>query len=336
MNLVDLSLIAHFFALEFNITLQFPDLPVVDTGSRARPIYIPSELCEIEPGQPYGKLDDQEVAQMIKFACNKPGLTAAFIQNEGLAAFKFTQATQAAPIKGFGITIAEEMTAVPGRELPPPSLSYKVGKPNVRDGSWNILDIKFHRGVVIQRACVLVVRDGGRDKFNGPADPELKNVVDAFFKKLKDCGITITTPPKVIFTEMLPAPNQDPGRVKALAHIADTIKKNMEPRNKALTFVLLSRVDKFIYPGIKTLGDVKLGIHTVHMLLDKVLPKAPNQRDQYYSNIALKVNSKLGGIDHKLDGSAMAWLNKKPTMMIGMDVTHPGPTSAAGTPSIAA
>ncbi len=32
----------------------------------------------------------------------------------------------------------------------------------------------------------------------------------------------------------------------------------------------------------------------------------------------------------------MAWLNKKPTMMVGIDVTHPGPGSREGTPSIAA
>src|SRR6266571_4850956 len=32
----------------------------------------------------------------------------------------------------------------------------------------------------------------------------------------------------------------------------------------------------------------------------------------------------------------MTWLNKKSTMMVGIDVTHPGPGSREGTPSIAA
>jgi hypothetical protein len=32
----------------------------------------------------------------------------------------------------------------------------------------------------------------------------------------------------------------------------------------------------------------------------------------------------------------MQWLKKKPTMMVGIDVTHAGPTSRSGTPSIAA
>jgi hypothetical protein len=32
----------------------------------------------------------------------------------------------------------------------------------------------------------------------------------------------------------------------------------------------------------------------------------------------------------------MAWLTKDKTMMVGIDVTHPGPTSRVGSPSIAA
>ena len=32
----------------------------------------------------------------------------------------------------------------------------------------------------------------------------------------------------------------------------------------------------------------------------------------------------------------MRWLTKKKTMMVGIDVTHPGPGSRDGTPSIAA
>lgn len=38
----------------------------------------------------------------------------------------------------------------------------------------------------------------------------------------------------------------------------------------------------------------------------------------------------------QLDNRAMAWLTKKKTMMVGIDVTHPGPGSREGTPSIAA
>ncbi len=38
----------------------------------------------------------------------------------------------------------------------------------------------------------------------------------------------------------------------------------------------------------------------------------------------------------QLDAGAMRWLTKKSTIMVGIDVTHPGPGSREGTPSIAA
>jgi len=59
-------------------------------------------------------------------------------------------------------------------------------------------------------------------------------------------------------------------------------------------------------------------------------------RDQYLSNIALKLNTKLGGVNHLLDDASMQWLRKKKTMMVGIDVTHPSPLSKEGSPSIAA
>jgi len=97
---------------------------------------------------------------------------------------------------------------------------------------------------------------------------------------------------------------------------------------------------------------VELGIQTIHMQLEKALNN-PQKQDQYFSNVALKVNTKLGGMNHlvrsyvlsstktlttsrQLDDRNMKWLTKKKTMMVGIDVTHPGPGSREGTPSIAA
>jgi hypothetical protein len=44
----------------------------------------------------------------------------------------------------------------------------------------------------------------------------------------------------------------------------------------------------------------------------------------------------MGGVNHKLDPNSGKWLAGAPTMVVGMDVTHPSPGSAKGTPSIAA
>ena len=124
---------------------------------------------------------------------------------------------------------------------------------------------------------------------------------------------------------------------QAIDAINSVLRSSLSPQQKpSFILVLLSGVDKYIYPGIKKIADVDMGMHTVHMLLHKARPNQPNKQDQYFSNVVLKVNTKLGGINHALDQRSMSWLTTKKTMVMGIDVTHPGPGSTPGTPSIAA
>jgi eukaryotic translation initiation factor 2C len=312
---------------------------VVDIGTAKRPNYLPAEICEIESGLPYpGKLNESETANMIKHACNPPRVNAESIVHQGLPRLGFTADTRTTPMTGFDVSVDTEMVHIPARELPAPGLSYRSGKPNVKDGSWNILDVKFQRGVVISSWWVMVVLDGA-PAFNGPEDPALVNLVMGFADKCKRSGMVFPEGrPRLIATPRLPRIDTDPSRTAALGMIkkalVDTLVKGNK-RKPSFILVLLSGRDNYIYPGIKRLGDVELGMHTVHMLLPKI-SNEEKKADQYFSNVALKLNTKLGGINHTLDAAAMQWLTSKRTMVVGMDVTHPNPKSRPGTPSIAA
>jgi hypothetical protein len=333
--------VEQYFEKKYNMKLKYPrEIPVVDIGGKNRSNYLPAELCEIEPGQPYlGKLNANETANMIRYACNPPAVNADAIVNRGLPILGLAPASEsAAAVNGFGLSISAEMAVIPARELPPPRLSYKVGSANVRDGSWNILDVKFHRGGAVNNWWVLVVRDGPSSMINDPKDPQLIGLYGGFADKCTRSGMRMPSGPPQILAVELVNPNQDPSRAQSIDLIRQKFKQLMGPnlnQRPSFVLVLLSHVDNYIYPGIKRLGDVELGIHTVHMLLPKAL-KDPRKQDQYFSNVALKLNTKLGGINHMLEKESMTWLTKKKTMIVGMDVTHPGPTSVPGTPSIAA
>lgn len=102
-------------------------MPVVDVGSRISPRahYIPAELCEIEPGLPYrGRLNGDDIVEMNKYAAQRPDMSADDIVNRGLLNFGFIQ--PAPPIANFGITISSDMSVIPARQLPIPSLVYKM------------------------------------------------------------------------------------------------------------------------------------------------------------------------------------------------------------------
>jgi eukaryotic translation initiation factor 2C len=279
---------------------------------------VPAELCDIVAGTAYmGKLDGDETAQMIRHACKDPATNATAIVSVGLPQLGLAPAdAPQGPLAAFGIKVSGDMTTFTARVLPPPTLSYKAGgRPNVKvccppcslsstdvltdviqDGGWNILDVKFHKAATLApNWAVMVVRDGPPGRFplqGGPTNPQLTDLK----AKLIKAGLTVPTDPTVFFTEQLPGPTPDPDRKKSLGLIRAALVKNLDRNRKpSFVLVLLAMEDNYIYPGVKRLGDVELGVNTVCMLLlpRKALVPDVKKRDQYYSNVALKVRSLL-------------------------------------------
>jgi eukaryotic translation initiation factor 2C len=239
---------------EYKIKLKHPaDLPVVDIGSAKKTNWVPAELCDIGPGQPYrGKLNDRETAQMIKYACNPPKVNAEAIVNQGFPTLGL--APVAAPINGFGVSIDTEMAVIPGRELLEPRLTYRDGNATIKSGSWNILDVKFHRGATVTSWWVMVVRDGS-GTIAGPQDPNFKALVAGFTKKCKTSGIAMPEGlPRLLPPVNLPSPQSHPTRANAIDAIRTTIKTALNEKGgkkPSFILVLLENRDNFIYPGIK-------------------------------------------------------------------------------------
>ncbi|EGN97702.1 hypothetical protein SERLA73DRAFT_92911 [Serpula lacrymans var. lacrymans S7.3] len=327
--------VKNYIEKEYNITLEHPDdVPVVDIGNEKKSIYVPAELCEIEDGEPYrGQLNTMETQNMIRYACKRPADNARIIVNQGLQTLALTQDKINDPMSSFGISVSDQMAVIPARELPPPKVYYKSGKPpNVTGGSWNILEVTFQKGSVVKSWSVLVVRDG----FSNWNENEVRRIWMGFRDKCRKSGMTMPDQPKVLFTNPLVPEFKDAARATALDQVRQTINENVEPGDQSFILVLLQKHDHHIYPGIKRICDVELGIHTIHMLLTQKVFGPGGRLDQYFSNVALKLNTKLGGANHRLDPDSMKWLTQEKTMVVGMDVTHPGPASRKGTPSIAA
>ncbi|KAJ1956064.1 hypothetical protein IWQ62_005395 [Dispira parvispora] len=105
-------------------------------------------------------------------------------------------------------------------------------------------------------------------------------------------------------------------------------------KNDSVIFVLLDKEFKssMVYGEIKRVSDTQLGIPTQCVLMSKLY----NARPQYFANVLLKVNVKLGGTNAALRNGILERMHRStPTLVIGADVSHPGPGNNSQ-PSIAA
>ena len=276
---------------------------------------------------------------MIKVAAKPPNINAGLIMDEGLKSLGFKQA--AGPLNAFGIGIGQEMAVVPGRLLPAPGVNYGQGKPNVDEkASWNLRAVKFAVGGKLAEWAVLLIGDGNRDEFQGPDDPELKRTVKGLADMCRTSGMKVEGDPVFAAVALPRKAREDPIRKEAIKAIR-TVVTTKYPRKPTMILVVLSNADKHVYNGIKHLLDVFLKVPSVCVQVSKF--RKDKGQLQYFGNVALKINMKMGGVNHKLtdppgSSGALSWLKdtSQPTMLVGMDVTHPSPGSVRGTPSVAA
>lgn len=118
------------------------------------------------------------------------------------------------------------------------------------------------------------------------------------------------------------------GRLQAL--FDDAKKQEVD-----ILFVLLSSKQAAPYELVKRVADTKVGIQTICTVSGKG-NRLKNSGD-YIGNEMLKVNLKMSGINTSLAPEpGIAALLTPETMIVGADVTHPGPGSMKDTESIAA
>ena len=101
-----------------------------------------------------------------------------------------------------------------------------------------------------------------------------------------------------------------------------------------MVFVLLPNIDAIVYNRVKYVGDILLGIYIVCSLNIKAAKEGG--RDQYLTNIALKVNCKLLRVNQSLNISKLGIIGKGKTMVVGINITYSSPGSLSTTPSVAA
>lgn len=313
------------FKNTYNI-LTDDSYPVINVGSDQNPSYLPAEVCIVLPGQSaMAKLSGDQTRNMIRFAVRGPWLNAESIVNDGLRTGGLSSQTNPL-LAQFGMSAGQSLITVPARVLAEPKVFYKNSKPvNVAFGSWNMDKVQFNKPGNLKTWSWLAIREEGRRPNNSFQD--LAATVGRFSQALAKSGVAVQ---QQAFTgkEVIMKFASDP--------VLDDVFKAASAKLDLLLVILPGR-DKTdnteLYSYVKTLGDTKYGIHTICVVGAKFA--GGRGEDQYFANVALKFNLKLGGNNQMVEPSRLSFINEDKTMIVGIDVTHPSPGSSDRAPSVA-
>ena len=217
------------------------------------------------------------------------------------------------------------MVDVQGRVLDRPTIIYQPNStpPTIDDkGRWNLKDQTVSKAERLEDWGILRILRNQRDM-----QDEAKKFDDTFRSLLATLRKTLGQGNVEILRRSW---QKEIGRGDETA-----LRKEFDHcREERIRFlmVVLPDNDASTYSLIKRIGDIDYGINTICVLGEA--GKFYSRSAGYLANVALKVNLKLGGINHKLRNLSTIYQH---TMVIGIDVTHPSPGQTKRTaPSVAA
>ncbi|PAV78541.1 hypothetical protein WR25_09569 isoform C [Diploscapter pachys] len=306
--------VAKYFYDKYRIQLKYPHLPCLQVGQEQKHTYLPPEVCNIVRGQRcIKKLTDTQTSTMIKATARSAPEREREISNLVRKA-EFSNDPFA---HEFGIAINPQMTEVKGRVLSAPKLLYggrtkATALPN--QGVWDMRGKQFHTGIDVKVWAIACFAQQQHVKEN-----DLRNFTAQLQRISNDAGMPIVGQP--CFCKYAVGVDQVEPMFKYLKQTFAGIQ---------LVVVILPGKTP-VYAEVKRVGDTVLGIATQCVQAKNVIKTTP----QTLSNLCLKMNVKLGGVNSILLPNVRPRIFNEPVIFFGCDITHP-PAGDSRKPSIAA
>eukprot|EP00094_Tigriopus_californicus_P002468 TCALIF_02385-PA protein Name:"Similar to Ago2 Protein argonaute-2 (Mus musculus)" AED:0.07 eAED:0.07 QI:0/0/0/0.5/1/1/2/0/1061 len=306
--------VAKYFLDKYKMKLRYPNLPCLQVGQEHKHTYLPLEVCNIVQGQRcIKKLTDMQTSTMIKATAR----SAPDREKEINSLIRRADFNNDPFVQEFGLNISHSLMEVRGRVLPPPKIQYggrskQQALPN--QGVWDMRGKQFFTGVEIREwaiACFAPSRTVREDA--------LRNFTVSLQKISNDAGMPIVGQP--CFCKYANGPDQVEPMFRYL--------KNTFHGLQLVVVVLPGKTP--VYAEVKRVGDTVLGMATQCVQAKNVNKTSP----QTLSNLCLKINVKLGGVNSILVPSIRPKVFNEPVIFLGADVTHP-PAGDNKKPSIAA
>ncbi|CAD5227824.1 unnamed protein product [Bursaphelenchus okinawaensis] len=306
--------VAKYFLDKYHLQLKYPHLPCLQVGQEQKHTFLPPEVCEIVSGQRcIKKLTDIQTSTMIKATAR----SAPEREREIASLVKRAEFTNDPYAQEFGISINSNMTEVKGRILSAPKLLYggrnkMTALPN--QGVWDMRGKQFHTGIEVKIWAIACFAQQQHVKEN-----DLRNFTSQLQRISSDAGMPILGQP--CFCKYAVGVDQ-----------VEPMFKYLKQNFQGLQLVCVVLPGKTpVYAEVKRVGDTVLGIATQCVQAKNVIKTTP----QTLSNLCLKMNVKLGGVNSILLPNVRPRIFNEPVIFLGADITHP-PAGDSRKPSIAA
>jgi eukaryotic translation initiation factor 2C len=325
---------------KYQITLKYPDLPLLLVHPKSRGLKIPMELAKIKEGQVYKKqLKAKDQAQAVKIQALTCKDRSKEIQNV-LDSMKLYEDPA---LKDFGIMVEQKPMQVKAKVLPQPQLEYgpdprsgrnMIMREDRNPGQWNLKGTQFLSTHVELNAWG-VANFCSRGDLKG-MDP--LEIIESLTDGFRTCGIKINSRPQIVDAN----PRDIVGAFNELGRrIHEGTPGN--PTTMDLFICLIPKVDKKLWRDIKRASEVDLAVDnretiTQCVTMEKMFKGGGKGKGkgksggksgkglvqaQFSANVAMKVNMKLGGQNLALHEPQLSL--SEPTMICGAGLSTCAP-----------
>ncbi|WUR02081.1 protein argonaute-2 (AGO2) [Vairimorpha necatrix] len=280
--------VAEYFAQTYG-PLKFPNLPVVLIKKRGMELYFPIEVLDVHGGQRYiKKLDEQQTSTLIKYAA-KPPIDRFRIIQDKLRDLPILNNNKS---DSFGVVFESNFTKCTGKLLQAPKILFgKNATMDVRRGGWNLMGVSAYNPAKVHSCNVFLFRE--------PRNVDIRRCIHSLVDLARKYGVIFEKDPNVIFVK--------------------TVDDIIRQANAEISLVVLPDKSTSRYEEVKRRTETETRMVT-QCLLEKNFGNL--QKPPFVGNLLLKINSKLGGENSVISKSSV--ILSKPTLVLGIDVNHPG------------
>ncbi|VDN28919.1 unnamed protein product [Gongylonema pulchrum] len=301
--------VADYFGERY-AELKYPKLPCIHVGPVNRNIFFPLEVCVLDTPQKYNKkLNEKHTSAIIRAAA----VDAVSREQRIVALFEQAGFQEDPFLREFGLRINPEMCETTARVLTPPRILF--GENNRRadpivipkDGAWSMDNQQLYVPASCKSFSMIALVDPREQN-------QLQSFCQAIAQKACQMGMKFPSWPDLVKY----------GRTKEdVFMLFNEIATEYEQTGTIcdLIIVVMPCKNADIYMTVKECSDMVHGIMSQCVLMKSVSRPSPVT----CCNLILKLNMKLGGINSRVvaDSITRKYLIDVPTLIIGIDVTHP-------------